>query len=104
MADKYINAYAADEMLSRLSGMYHIEDIRAMLARLPADEPKSSWISVKDKLPEDPLQTIIVTDGNQVCVAVYSVVYGEFSVMCGRDTAFSVTHWMPLPEPPKENI
>ena len=61
------------------------------------------WISVDDRLPEDPLQTVLVTNGKEICVAVYSVVYDEFGVMCGRgqDKRFGVTHWMPLPQPPK---
>lgn len=63
------------------------------------------WISVKEKLPEDPLQTVLVTNGKETCVAVYSVVYDEFGVMCGRgqEKRFGVTHWMPMPEPPKES-
>ena len=39
------------------------------------------WISVKDRLPEEPLQTIIVSNRKQVCIAVYSIVYDEFGVM-----------------------
>ena len=63
------------------------------------------WIPVSERLPEEPLQTVLVTNGKETCVAVYSVVYDEFGVMCGRgrgsDKRFGVTHWMPLPEPPK---
>ena len=59
------------------------------------------WISVDDRLPEEPLQTVIVTNGKETCVAVYSVVYDEFGVMCGKGKSFGITHWMPLPQPPK---
>lgn len=62
-----------------------------------------AWISVEDRLPEEPLQTVIVSNRRRrVCVAVYSVVDGVFGVMCGRGEPFGVTHWMPLPEPPEE--
>ena len=60
------------------------------------------WISVKDRLPEEPLQTIIVSNRKQVCIAVYSIVYDEFGVMCGKGERFGVTHWMPLPSLPEE--
>lgn len=42
------------------------------------------WISVKDRLPEEPLQTIIVSNRKKVCIAVYSIVDDEFGVMCGK--------------------
>ncbi len=68
-------------------------------------ETTTRWIPVTERLPEEPLQTVIVTNGAESCVAVYSVVYDEFAVMCGKgrgqDKWFGVTHWMPLPEPPK---
>lgn len=50
------------------------------------------WISVKDRLPEEPLQTIIVSNRKKVCIAVYSTVYDEFGVMCGKGERFGVTH------------
>lgn len=58
----------------------------------------SEWISVDERLPEDPMQTVIVANRKgKVCVAVYSVTEREFGVMCGIRKTFKVTHWMPLP-------
>ena len=54
------------------------------------------WVSVEDRLPET-AQDVIVFDGRNVTFACkLGVWYGEFS------RAINVTHWMPLPEPPKE--
>lgn len=38
MSDKLVSLYAIDNMLSKLSGMYHIEDIRGMISRMPGAE------------------------------------------------------------------
>lgn len=76
-------------------------DLAAHLIANGVTIPK--WIPVTERLPEEPLQTVLVTNGTEVCVGTYSVVYDEFAVMCGRKhKRFGVTHWMPLPEPPKK--
>ena len=50
MSDKLVSLYAIDDMLSKLSGMYHIEDIRGMISRMPAAEIqyKKSMVDVKN--------------------------------------------------------
>lgn len=50
------------------------------------------WISVKDSLPEDG-ERVLVTECGRVFVE-------RFDRLLGFDTP--TTHWMPLPEPPKE--
>lgn len=63
-------------------------------------EPKQEWISVKDRLPEA-----------EERVLVYSYEDGiNFGYFLGYEDGFFIdcvypnesTHWMPLPEPPKE--
>ena len=53
----------------------------------------NGWVSVKDRLPE--LGTVVL-----VAKDIGSVNTTYFGVNGFRDE--SVTHWMPLPEPPKE--
>lgn len=53
-------------------------DAAEAIQQIEAQQP--CWISVKDRLPTK----------NDVCV------------LCHCDTTGAVTHWMPLPEPPKE--
>lgn len=60
-----------------------------------------TWIPVSERKPEKP-QTVLVTDGAETWVAEYSADHNAFFVMCGADKNLSLTHWMPLPAPPKE--
>jgi hypothetical protein len=67
------------------------------------------WISVKDRLPE-----VILYEGGKSWNCV--LVYGKDNFDCGSDIQVvsvpwllgkgsmdGITHWMPLPEPPKES-
>jgi len=67
----------------------------------------SQWISVKDRLPE-PCESILLA-GETACKSCSPLKvrngkmnrqknfeFGEF------DCPFYATHWMPLPEPPKD--
>ena len=57
------------------------------------------WISVKDRLPEEGV--CLGCHGSSV--GIYGYVFGEWfdedDCICGEGY---VTHWMPLPKPPKE--
>jgi hypothetical protein len=69
---------------------------------------KMKWISVKDELPENDFDENIVSykhnDYRIVTVASYDSETNTFKEVT---SSFSyqidnVTHWMPLPEPPKQ--
>ncbi len=71
----------------------------------------SEWINVKDRLPQDKTETIIIfSDGFCVYFGRYydgDSFDGEplFKVESSNGHIFrdsEVTHWMPLPEPPNE--
>lgn len=57
------------------------------------------WISVKDRLPDDD-KTVLVTDGIRICLSYYEGCCDLWrgGYIFGRE----MTHWMPLPQPPKE--
>lgn len=59
----------------------------------------AGWISVKDRLPEDGEYVLTYNEddiGYEIGMRYY--IKGAFIAGCvNRD----VTHWMPLPEPPK---
>ena len=63
---------------------------------------KMEWISVKDRLPElandyDVVHVLIYLDDGFITGADYEKDGFELWADSGE-----VTHWMPLPEPPKE--
>ena len=67
---------------------------------------RSDWINVKDRLPE--LNTkVLITSGDNIYAGwiCFKSTEGEiswaYSECCGWD-AGDITHWQPLPEPPKK--
>ena len=82
--------------------------------------PKEEWISVKDRLP-DPYEKVLVRLDHWAGVDTYLAFYdtergwcdcgGYFDDGTNNDgepltyetAGVNVTHWMPLPEPPKES-
>lgn len=72
-------------------------DALAYITQLEARVPK--WISVKDRLPES-YETVIISreDCHEACIGW--LIDGSWSVPKG----VHVTHWMQLPELPKEEL
>ena len=69
----------------------------------------SDWISVDDRLPENDTTVICYTQCSQTIVG--GQLDGEFysgNRFVAWDLAFNhdviITHWMPLPLPPKDSI
>lgn len=58
----------------------------------------NEWISVKDRLPEDAVRVgvCVKSERSSMTMDTDRMLHGIW-VRWGRD----VTHWMPLPEPPK---
>lgn len=69
----------------------------------------NEWISVKDRLPEDGELVLVIADGeyeNTKLVGAYQLAdYSEGEGFILSEFPFAenitVSHWMPLPEPPK---
>lgn len=85
-------------------------DALAYINKLEARFPK--WISVKDRLPEDDVDVIVyAVSNNGDCTIVITFhthnLYG-FNIEGWASPwqyfyrHYTITHWMPLPEPPKE--
>lgn len=90
------------------------EEVKRIKAIPAADvESKQKWVSVEDELPEDYRMVLCYTpvDG-YICVGFYRTYnwagkkltkWNIVTAMRSTKTLTKkVTHWMPLPEPPKE--
>ena len=83
-----------------------IQDLRRENAELRARVPQ--WISVDDRLPEpkhefDARNWYLVALSNGVVKELAYEFHNHSVFGYGwRETAYPVTHWMPLPQPPKE--
>lgn len=68
-------------------------------AGVEASQPK--WISVKDRLPEEG-ETVLCyyeSDLMGVCTRLHEIWEDSYGYWESDD---AITHWMPIPEPPKE--
>ena len=77
-------------------------------AKLMLDDMQTvgGWISIKDRMPEDETRVIAYVQ-HKICwyrMFAWHDMYGWHSSAPELDEKESdyVTHWMPLPEPPKE--
>lgn len=79
--------------------------------KAPTVQPGPGWISVKDRLPEYNKEVLTYTPGMAMPIVVdaYDGYYGEDDDEWyegwryrGNHCENRSTHWMPLPEPPKE--
>lgn len=95
----YINPFACEYMGSAERFADHL---------LANGVTVQEWISVKDRLPEEQvrvlglLHTVFESGGHYDLILVMELINGLFIPFnCSPIRDGSVTHWMPLPQPPK---
>lgn len=101
---KCIHKAVCDNYEQWIGDITGFENIRA--AKCPYFQ-ESGWISVEDRLPEGDSTQVLMTDGEYCYISSRNNMVrfldcdGVF--IPGKSGAgVRVTHWMPLPEPPKE--
>ena len=105
-----------DEIMSQgIDGM--AKTIQEQAKRIAELEAANQWISVEDKLPEPEIPVLAIVNGFdgiltlerrwEICnphIECYfpDFLYWDWIDNDGQYFEDRVTHWMPLPEPPKE--
>ena len=104
-----------------------VKRFEAIFSRL-AEVNNGGWASVKDRLPviEEGCEGILVCDANKNVHLTHALIYMEidgsilyfddshsdcyWSIVGGKKPEYNtlikgneITHWMPMPEPPKED-
>ena len=85
------------------SGSCELTSCRSCNARNIADHLISNgvtvqeWVSVEDRLPEENTTVIVATDNGIVSQCLYS--YDGWDLWDDNDV--NITHWQPMPQPPK---
>ena len=75
------------------------------LCTLPSAQPEQRWIPCSERLPEDDRE-VLACSGKDVFIAHCEGEYWAVYLLNTEDDCYEqhvvkVTHWMPLPEPPK---
>lgn len=82
------------------------KELRSMCSeavmKLVDEVARHKWIDVNDRLPEDRIHVLVYCDECGVAVGFFNSCGNLWKVdgLCYGKT--EITHWMPLPEPPKE--
>ena len=109
--EKYLNGVPEEECCHVCDYQNNCAELKldalALIQQLEAQVPK--WISVEERLPK-PYKNVIVyrkylNPVSGYCVIDYIELTGQGGFEWSKSCAswkYVVTHWMPLPEPPKE--
>jgi hypothetical protein len=67
-------------------------------------EATQKWISVKERLPESGTRALVMRFDFVTKTPFYDLLWFDNGYWWNRNFTgdYAVTHWMPLPEPPKE--
>lgn len=75
------------------------EFYKEVLKILINEKGQSNWISVKNRLPDRLFEDVLTYDGREIRINwLEELIDDTFYFAYGE----SITHWMPLPELPKE--
>ena len=97
---------AADAIEELQKTVLRLEDESGILDELQMYEQPVGWIPVTERLPEDRQSVLVHRDDGGIFIFEYFTTSPTDE--CWIDdhlnvySAYCVTHWMPLPEPPKE--
>ena len=98
--------YEVCEIMSDQYGISKVHPIQCGLYKPTASvAPRTEWISVEERLPEESCECLATSVNGVIYLLQYSYRYKAFNATDDDDgdrwKLGGLTHWMPLPEPPK---
>lgn len=89
-------------------GYYTVAEIKAIIDAAPTLNVPGKWISVEDRMPDKSGPYLVRFKnvfGERLAIKVYywNAKIGYWRGAEAHSMIIGITHWMPLPEPPKEN-
>lgn len=105
LSDYLQNHYNEVEALHRPNDSEYLCGIGTCLDSIDADsfdvsDTYPAWINVKDELPAIGEPVLVFDDASDMMFGFMSS--DGYWLETGSELHCNVTHWMPLPEPPKE--
>ena len=86
-----------------MSGYNHDENCACATCIRDEKRQGMGWVSVEDRFPEDGERVLVVWDG-EVDTLIYDADDNTYlNVFDEIINPWFITHWMSLPEPPKED-
>ena len=94
---------AADAIEKLQKAVMRLEDESGILDELPMYQQPVGWIPVTERLPDENDRYLTVSIEPWFGTTLVDTMrWSGVWMYDGRQTEATVTHWMPLPEPPKE--
>lgn len=103
MNDDLISREAALNALLMSKDYRDAHDALEQLPAVDAAPTVNDWISVKDRLPEDDYECLVITEDYWYYTGWFADDIQKWIVDGGVECDEEVTHWIRLPEPPKED-
>lgn len=88
--------------VGRGNEFYYRLDKLTEMARWADEHPKSPWIDINVKLPEVKKRVLFLCNNGKAYFG-YNNIDNESATITNAPDGVKVTHWMPIPELPKED-
>lgn len=98
--EKLLKRFNIDDMMNVNGTLISLRDAREVISNFPAVSVPQ-WISVKDRLPEPDENPVLAGNAEFGIVNMAWYHHKNKRWEWPSGAMAEVTHWMPLPEPPK---
>lgn len=101
---KFYADFLSQDTIDAIADRIIAEGVTVQDSKLVEIDQFNKWISVKDRLPTVNVGVLVYTPRLKNIFEVFYTVNGKWEIVSYRGSEIlndEVTHWMPLPQPPK---